>query len=245
MHRGRVATMVVTVALAMAAVAGCRGPGAAAAPEAERETSVVTTQGTAVIRTAANQAFVTVTVESVAVSPRESRTRNARVMAEIRKRLQGAGLAEDAVRTLAYYLDEEHDYVKGKPVSRGYVTRNTIEVRLEEIDRVGEVIDVAVGAGATAIGPPRFELRERAAVEREALRRAVASARARAEAAALGAGMTVDRVLQIEESVAVPRAVRRAFGRARSPVLDEPPQTSVAPGEIEIQVRVTLTAALK
>jgi uncharacterized protein YggE len=237
--------MLVAVALTMAAVAGCRGPGAAAAPETERETSVVTTQGTAVIRTAANQAFVTVTVESVAASPPESRTRNARVMGAVRRRLQEAGLAEDAIGTLAYYLDEDHDYVRGKRVSRGYVTRNTIEVRLEEIDRVGEVIDVAVGAGATAVGAPRFELRERAAVEREALRRAVASARARAEAAALGAGMTVDRVLQIEESVAGPRPVRRPFGLARSSASDEPPETPVAPGEIEIQARVTLTAALK
>ena len=45
----------------------------------------------------------------------------------------------------------------------------------------------------------RFDVRNRAALERDALRQAVADARARADAAAAGAGATIDRVVRIEE----------------------------------------------
>ena len=64
---------------------------------------------------------------------------------------------------------------------------------------MGEILDLAVGSGATSVSGVRFDLKDRAAAEREALKRAVADARARADAAAAGAGVKVDRVLRIEE----------------------------------------------
>src|SRR5207245_9465449 len=97
-------------------------------------------------------------------------------------------------------LQQEFDFTNGRRVPRGYVARNTIEVRIEEMARVGELVDLAVQGGATSTSGVRFDLRDRAAAEREAVRLAVADARARAEAAASGAGRAIGRIVKIEEA---------------------------------------------
>ncbi|HXH05674.1 MAG TPA: SIMPL domain-containing protein, partial [Vicinamibacterales bacterium] len=146
------------------------------APERPAARPAVVVVGEAVVRRAPDRAFVDVLVESRAQAPREAVARNARVMAAVQERLRGAGLPAEAIETRGYELQEEVDYVEGRRVSRGYVARNRIEVRVDQLDRLGDVIDLAVAAGAGGIGGVRFDLRDRAAAEREALRRAAADA---------------------------------------------------------------------
>jgi uncharacterized protein YggE len=204
------------------------------------------TTGSGLVRKAADRAFVSVSVEWHAKNPKEARSKNAEVVTAVRKKLKEALLADEAIRTLSYYVEPEHDYVKGKQILRGYVARNTIEVRVDEIDRVGEIIDISIAAGATSVGDPRFDLKDRDTVVREALKQAVAEARGKAEAAASGAGRSIERVLSIEEHGAAPSPWPRSFGLlGGAPVQAEQPQTQISPGEIEVRGQVTLTAALK
>ena len=98
--------------------------------------------------------------------------------------------------------------------------------------RVGEILDLAVGSGATNVSGVRFDLKDRDAAEREALRLAVADARTRAEAAASGANLRVDRVLRIEEQRAVvepPRPMmmmRQSAGAMEAASRRSPPASS-------------------
>ena len=123
-------------------------------------------------------------------------------------------------------MQYEWDFVNGKRVGRGYVARNTIEVRIDTIDRVGEYLEIAVGSGATSLNGIRFDMKDQAKLEREALRLAVADARAKADAAAAGAGRTIDRIMRVDEqggvSPPVPmpymrQAAQSGRGRCRAP----------------------------
>ena len=116
-------------------------------------------------------------------------------------------------------------------------------MRLDDIDRVGVVIDAAAEGGATTITGIRFDVRNRDALERDALRQAVANARARAEAAAAGAGASIDRIVRIEEDAhyAPPRPMMRMAAQA----IERDATTPVEPATIEIQARVTLTVSLR
>ena len=82
---------------------------------------------------------------------------------------------------------------------RGYIVRNQIEVRVDDLDKLGAVIDAAGASGATSIAGLRFDLKDRAVVERDALRLAVEDAMARARAIAAGAKATLGPILRIEE----------------------------------------------
>jgi uncharacterized protein YggE len=205
---------------------------------------VIVTSGEAVLKRAPDRAFITLTVETRSKNPRDAQRLNADAMTAVQQRLMQARVTKESLRTLGYDLEQEFDFLSGRRVPREYVARNAVEVRVDEIARVGELLDVAVQGGATSIGGVRFDLQQREQVEREALRLAVADARARAEAVAGGANRSIDRVIRVEdarEGGVVPMARPMAMSMAKS----DAAQTPVEPGLIEIRARVTLTAAMK
>ena len=112
--------------------------------------SIVTT-GEAVVRRAPDQAFVTVSVESRARNPRDAQRQNAETMTAVQQRIAAAGVPKDAVRTLGYNIQQEFDFIEGRRVARGYLARNAVEVRVDAVDRTGEILDAAVQAGATSV----------------------------------------------------------------------------------------------
>jgi len=160
----------------------------AGAPSTE---SVVVMSGEGVVRAVPDRAWITISAESRAPSPREAQRLNAEAMRPLQEKLRAAGIPTDAIRTIAYDVQYEWDFVNNKRVGRGYVARNTIDVRIDSVERVGEYLEIAAGSGATSLGGIRFDLKDQARLEREALRLAVADARAKADAAAAGAGASV------------------------------------------------------
>lgn len=202
------------------------------------------TTGEGVIKRAPDRAWVSIAVESRAKDPKSAQRENAEAMSDVMAKLKATGLPPDAIRTLAYDLRPEYDYRDGKQTLRGYLARNTVEVRVDDIERVGEILDVAVSSGATNVSGVRFDLKAREEVEREALKLAVADARARAQAAADGAGMRLSGVVRIEEqrtSSPSPRPMMMSARQADS-LEAQPP---ISPGELEIRAVVTLTASMR
>jgi hypothetical protein len=203
----------------------------------------IVTRGQAIVTARPDRAFVTIAAESRSRNSADAQKQNAEAMTSVLQKIEQAGVPKDAVRTVGYELQPEFDYANGRQTFRNYVARNTVEVRLDDIDRVGVVIDAAAAGGATTITGIRFDVRNRAALERDALRQAVADARARADAAAAGAGATIDRVVRVEEEphYEPPRPVMRMSAQA----VERDVSTPVEPSTIEIQARVVMTVSLR
>lgn len=206
---------------------------------------VVVVVGEGQVTAVPDRAWITIGAESRAPSPREAQRRNNELMRPVQEKLRGAGLPADAIRTTGYDVQYEWDFVNNKRVGRGYVARNTIEVRVDSIDRVGDLLEIAAGSGATALGGIRFDIKDQAKLEREALRLAVLDARAKADAAAAGAGRSIDRILRVEEQgVDVPpMPVRMMRQSAQAAQADFAPPISA--GQMEIRARATVTVVLK
>jgi uncharacterized protein YggE len=206
----------------------------------------VVTRGEGLVQAVPDRAWITIGAESRASTAREAQRRNAEAMTPVQAKLKTAGIPADGIRTVSYDVQYEWDYVNNKRVGRGYVARNTIEVRVDNVDRVGEYLEIAVGSGATSLGGIRFDLKDQAKLEREALRLAVADARGKAEAVAAGAGRAIDRIVRVEEGfidggpVPMPRVLRQAM--AADAAAAPPP---ISAGQTEIRAQVTLTAVIK
>ncbi len=219
---------------------------AAASAEAQTqavEPPTVAVSGEGVVNGVPDRASIAVSVESRAVAQRDAQSRTAGVMKAVQDRLRALGVAADAVRTTNVNLFIDADYVNGRRITKGYVSTNAVDVRIDAIERVGEIVDAVVAAGATSVGEVRFDVKNRAGLEREALKLAVQDARARADAMAAGAARVIDRVLRIEEhGVPAPMPMPlRAMAMKESAMADTP----VAAGQMEFRARVTLTATLK
>ena len=213
-------------------------------PSPQEPQQVVVTSGEGVVRRAPDRAYVVIAAESRARTPQETQSANTDAMTAVTGRIKAAGIPPEAIQTISYSLQPEFDYANGKQTLRDYVARNQIQVRVDELGKLGDILAAAVTTGATNIGGIRFDLKDRAGAERSALQMAVADARARAEAAASGAGMRVDRIVRIEEQrewVGPQPRVMTAGPVAQRADAAVP----IESGEIEIRAHVTLTAAIK
>jgi uncharacterized protein YggE len=241
MHR------ILTVALALAltaATASAQQPSPAAVSV---DAPVVVTTGEGIVQAVPDRAFITISAESRAPSPREAQRKNTEAMTPVQEKLRGAGIPAEAIRTIGYDVQYEWDFVNNKRVGRGYVARNTIEVRVDNVDRLGDYLEIAVASGATSLGGIRFDLKDRSKLEREALRAAVSEARAKAEAAAAGAGRAIERIIRIDEhgAVATPMPLPRVMLKEQAQFSAADAAPPIATGQIEIRSTVTVTSILK
>jgi len=202
---------------------------------------IVTGEG--VIKATPDQAWISIGAESRSKISKDAQQRNADAMTAVFQRMASFGIAKDAIKTTAVDLQMEFDYANGKQTPRGYVARNTVEVRVDDLSKLGDVIDAVTNSGATMIHGLRFDVKQREQVEAAALQAAVKNAMAKSQAIALGASRAIDRVIKIEELSGGGEAAPML--RQYSMAAKADASTPVAAGEIEIRAQVRLTASIK
>lgn len=225
--------------LALAAPAAAQDPGP----------SLVTTTGTAVVERAPDRAFVTVGVEARAPQTVTAREKVAVAMTAIQRALKALGIPETAIRTSALNVAQDWEFLpQGRRNLRGYVVSNQIEVRVDDIAAVTAVIDDSITAGANVIHGVRWDVKDRASLEREALQRAYADARARAEVIAAASGRKLGAVFAAQESrpgQVSPRMYSANAGVAGMAEAVRVTDMPISPGQIDIRSTVTVSWILQ
>ena len=240
----RSAVLALSLAIAVVAPASARAQGAGQTSTGD---PVIVAQGEALLMLPPDRAYVQIGAEGRAQKPAEAQKLAAAAMATVQATLKSVGIATEAIRTAAYTVQPQYDYNAGRQTFRDYLARNVIEVRVDDLARLTDVIDAAGTSGAATVASLRFDLKDRATPERDALRRAVRDATARAQAIAEGAGRTLGPIQRIQEqrtSSASPvfRAEALVGGAAGG---RGGGGTPIEPGEIQVRAQVTLTASIK
>lgn len=225
-------------------------PAAVAAQSHTTAEPVIVAQGDNVQRVAPDQAWATVAVETRDARAPEARRLSAVAMTSVMAALKSSGLPADAIRTTGYSLTPDYEYVNGRQRMRGFLVTNQVRVRIDDIDKVADVLDAVGGLSLAAssnmnVTNLRFDVKDRAAVEREALRLAVESALANARAMAAGAGVTLGRIARIDQTGrAMPidelRPMMAMATRDGAAV-----ETPISPSEIEVRAGVMLTVEIR
>ena len=111
------------------------------------------------------------------------------VIAKIREALTAAGIDEEDISTGYINLYAAYDYSSSVERITGYNASSTLAVKVTDMTRVGEVIDLAFGAGANMLDGVCFSAKDDTAARAEALKAAVADAKAKADVLAEAAGL--------------------------------------------------------
>jgi uncharacterized protein YggE len=215
-------------------------------PAQAQEPPVIVAQGEAVIRTAPDVAWVQIAVEARGAKPEDARQKAAEAMTAVLAALKPI-VPPPNLRTSGLAVTPEIDYTTGGSRLKGYLARNQVEARVDNLELLSKVMDASIASGATTITGLRFDVKARAQHEREALRSAVQDATERAQAIAAGAGRTLGPIVRIQEQRMSGQPYRVSRGGAgggggRGGMADSTP---ITPGEIEIRAIVVLTAAIK
>ena len=169
-----------------------------------------------------------------------ARAEAAGLMAAILAAVEGAGVAKRDVRTSLLSVQPRYDYRDGKPPTlTGYELANVVEVTVRDLTRLGEVVDATLAAGATSMDGLSFGVADPAPSEREARLLAMAEARARADALAGAADLTIVGVASVIEGAVA--SAPRPFAKAERMMMAADASTSVEAGSQEVAVTVTVT----
>jgi uncharacterized protein YggE len=208
---------------------------------------VVVTRGQALVKRAPDQAWLSVATETRDVRADEARRRSAEAATAVQAALKGTGLAADAIRTTGFSLTPDMEWNNGRGTVKGYIVRNQIDVRVDDLSKLGSVIDAANATKSTTltITGPRFALKDQDAAEAEALRAAVEAAMSRAQAIAAGAKRALGSVIRIDDQggpgLPPPQPMFRMAAAGQAADV----QTPITPGEIEVRAEVSVTVELR
>lgn len=215
------------------------GGAAAQAPRAPEIPQIVA-QGTAEVRVAPDRAIAGFGVEFQAPDARTAQARVNEAMQQVIQALRGLNLPENRIRTERLELTPVYEQPRPRegetrPRLVGYRAANQVRVELDNVSRLGPVIDAAVGAGANGIEGIQFTLANEAPHRIEALRQAADEARNKARAIAAALDVDLGSLIGASEGgVQVIGPPPVAFAREAFA------STPVQPGEINVHATVTV-----
>jgi hypothetical protein len=230
---------IVLLPLAVAVLVGIAAFAGVARPESAHgdstQTDTVTTNGHGVITAVPDEAIVAAGVGTDGASAAAALSANAAKMNAVIAALKAA--SGDQIQTQEVSLYPTTD-PQGKVT--GYTAQNTVSAKAK-IARAGALVDAAVGAGANTVDGPSLTLSDQDALYRDALKKAVSDARAKALALADAGGFGVGPVSTVVEQSAAGQPV---FARPVA-LAAKDASTPIEPGTADVTADVTVTFTIR
>jgi uncharacterized protein YggE len=225
-----------------------------ASPDQLAAAPVVTVRISEQLRAPPDEATLNASTEARAGTASEAlaadKLKTERLLAAIRA--AGIGPKDTQTEGVSVSADYSYENVNGRGTRRliGYVARNSVRIKMRQIDRLVGLLDALTAAGATEVYGPTFSIADPAPLRSEARRRAMVRGEAEASEFARNAGFARVRLLTVEEGVSYRGTDVVVSGtRIGAPPPPPPPPAvaierdgggSVQPGQIETGVTLTL-----
>jgi uncharacterized protein YggE len=172
----------------------------------------------------------------------EASSKAAEAMESMIAALLEMGIDEADIQTTNLSLNPLYDWNNEPATIEGWEANNMVLVTIRDIESIGAVVDAATAAGATNVNGISFRVEDPSESEMTAREAAVADARAKADALAAAAGVTIVGVISISETGGeLPPPIFMDRGEmAFAAAEDSMAKTPVLPGEVELTVDVLI-----
>ncbi len=203
--------------------------------------ALISVVGEGVSTLAPDMAVLELGVTSEAETARSAVDANSRAMSKVLKAMRDAGIAERDLQTSNFSIQPRYRHSPARdetpPVLVGYSVHNSLQVRVRDLDILGEVIDLSVSAGVNQGGNVSFGNDDPSTALGQARTLAVRDALAKAATIADAAGVSLGKIHSIAEQGGGPQPMM-----AREAMLHSTAATAVpvATGENSYSVRVNL-----
>jgi uncharacterized protein YggE len=233
---------VMLAGLLLVAATACSAPAAAQDPDTDGTPRTIVVTGTGTAYGNPDTATIQIGVQTRNTDPGQAVSENTTKVQGLIDVLKAQGIAEADLQTsnFSLYAQQDYDPVSGQPRETiTYFVDNTLSITVRDINNLGNTLSAAVDAGANNIYNVAFSAADVTALEGQARDKAMADARARAEALAQAAGVTLDQVLTVSESSygAQPPIV---YGRGGAD-MQETAAVPIQTGQIQVNMQVYVT----
>jgi uncharacterized protein len=202
--------------------------------------SSIRVTGDAVVTAKPDRALIDVGVLTQEKQSQNAAAQNARQLDAIMVALHKLLGADADIKTINYALNPDYQYrpLGGKSAVSSYTALNVVRVTVDDLDKVGPVIDAATQAGANHVESVRYTVRDQQVLRSQAVREAALKARANADALASALNLKITRIVSFEEGDGAPAAPDAADPRDPAGPAPTPRQSS----SFVVTANVTLTA---
>jgi hypothetical protein len=217
----------------------------ASAPDAYRANPGLTVIGTGSVKLTPDIATVNLGIQTQNRNVGQAVAQNSTIAARVLEAIGALGVDPADIQTTYFSVWGQPVYDDfGNPTGEStYFADNTVTVTVRQVDRLGEILQEAVDAGANTIHGVTFNVSDPSQAQEEARDSAMADARAKAEQMAAGAGATLGEPMSISTSISLPPVpYYPAYYGLGGGGGEGPP---VSTGSYEVQVQVTVTYAIR
>jgi len=211
------------------------------APAQTERPAMISVSGEATVSVPPDMAEVDGGFTSEAKTAREASNANNAAMGKVLLALKAASIEAKDIQTSRLSLQPQTQNTPNRPPAIvGYRASNHVTIRLRDVTKVANVIDMLVGAGANDIGGINFMVSAASKLLDQAREQAFADARRKAEIYAKAAGVSLGTPLSISEGNASGPVFRSKMALA--------PMAAAAPvsqGEETLSVTVNVSWAIK
>jgi uncharacterized protein YggE len=202
--------------------------------------SSIRVTGDATVTAKPERAQIDVGVLTQEKQSQNAATQNARQLESILTALHKLLGADADIKTVNYTLSPDYQYrpIGGKASVSSYTAMNVVRVTIDDLEKVGSVIDAATQAGANHVESVRFTVRDPQVLHSQAMREAALKARANADALASALNLKILRTLTVEETGDSPTSPDMSLMDAREA---GPAPTPIQSGSFVVTANVALT----
>lgn len=234
-------TSVLVAALLVFSVAGTNLAAAA-------EPNTIAVSGMAEEEVAPDMAYIDVGINVRADDAETARTQEAQIASQIRRALLGLAITDNDLQNTSYYLYQEYKVDRnGVRTADKYVLDSSIKVTVKDLDKLSQVIDNVVEAGATNISNITYALSTQNIIQRQLLATAVENARDKAAVVANAGSRTLGNMLSADIN-SFDGGTIVAYGanklRSTTNLAEDGVATKLSPGKIKLNARVQVVFSL-
>jgi uncharacterized protein YggE len=203
---------------------------------------VITMNGHGEARAVPDTAMLSAGVSAQAPTAAAALAANTTRMQSVLAALKKQGVPEKDIQTSNFSISPQYANGNGEaPRITGYQANNQVEVRLEDVSKLGVTLDALVTAGANQMNGVSFSIRNDTTLLADARVAAVAEARLKAETFAKAAGVGLGSILSIGE--AGNEGPRPMYAAAPMMVRDK--AVPMALGEQSVNADITIVWEIK
>lgn len=234
-------TSVLAAALLVFSVAGTNLAAAA-------EPNTIAVSGMSEQEVAPDMAYIDVGINVRADDAETARTQEAQIASQIRRALLGLAITDNDLQNTSYYLYQEYKVDRnGVRTADKYVLDSSIKVTVKDLDKLSQVIDNVVKAGATNISNITYALSTQNIIQRQLLATAVENARDKAAVVASAGSRTLGNMLSADIN-SFDGGTIVAYGanklRSTTNLAEDGVATKLSPGKIKLNARVQVVFSL-
>jgi uncharacterized protein YggE len=192
-------------------------------------------------------AYVYVGVHTEDATAAEAVSANTAQTEELMQAIQDFGIEPKDIRTTNFsiYPMDRYDPATGLPSGeKTYAVDNTVYVTVRDLDKLGDLLDTAVQAGANTVNSVQFDVADKDDALKQARADAVKDAESQAQSLAQAAGLSLGEIQSISFSENLPYPIfdGKSGGGA---VAADAAAVPIQPGQLTFTVSVNVTYALK